>query len=214
MKLKVLLTFVIRLLVIPSQFNPQLQTKFKNLDIGEFEMNGVEVTYHDNSFIVRENRYELTLEFVHFLSNPNLKNESIEDDEDKKIKRFLRAIEYDTGKGDKRSSRYKPIKHLLDVRKNIQSASSSARYLGKGITKQGFYTSSKAHQRNCFHYRDQGTCFADPNNLKERLEKLKLETKTGHDGSHDEMLKTSDQLLSMNIINKEQLDIFLFSYGK
>ena len=38
-----------------AQSNPQLQLKFKNLDIGEFEMNGVKVTYHDDSFLVRRN---------------------------------------------------------------------------------------------------------------------------------------------------------------
>ena len=53
----------------------------------------------------------------------------------------------------------------------------------------------------------------DPNNLIERLELLILETK-GHDGLHDEMLDISKQLLSMNIINQDQLDHFVFNYGK
>ena len=54
----------------------------------------------------------------------------------------------------------------------------------------------------------------DPNNLIERLELLILETKAGHDGVHDEMLDISKQLLSMNIINQDQLDNFVFNYGK
>ena len=54
----------------------------------------------------------------------------------------------------------------------------------------------------------------NPNNLVERLELLILETKAGHDGLYDEMLNISKQLLSMNIINKEQLDNFVFDYGK
>ena len=54
----------------------------------------------------------------------------------------------------------------------------------------------------------------DPNNLIERLELLILETKAGHDGLHDEMLDISKQLLSMNIINQDQLDNFVFNYGK
>ena len=53
----------------------------------------------------------------------------------------------------------------------------------------------------------------NPNNLVERLE-LKLETKAGHDGLYDEMLDISKQLLSMNIINQEQLDNFVSTYGK
>ena len=54
----------------------------------------------------------------------------------------------------------------------------------------------------------------DPNSLKERLELLVLETKAGHDGLYDEMLNISKQLLSMNIVNQEQLDNFVFIYGK
>ena len=59
-----------------------------------------------------------------------------------------------------------------------------------------------------------GLSKADPNNLIERLELLILETKAGHDGLYDEMLNISKQLLSINIKNKEQLDIFVFIYGK
>ena len=54
----------------------------------------------------------------------------------------------------------------------------------------------------------------NPNNLVERLELLILETKAGHDKSYDEMLDISKQLLSMNFINQEQLDNFVFNYGK
>ena len=54
----------------------------------------------------------------------------------------------------------------------------------------------------------------NPNNLVERLELLILETKAGHDGLYDEMLDISKQLLSMNIINQEQLENFVFNYGK
>ena len=53
-----------------------------------------------------------------------------------------------------------------------------------------------------------------PNSLVERLELLILETKAGHDGLYDEMLDISKQLLSMNIINQEKLDNFVFNYGK
>ena len=49
------------------------------------------------------------------------------------------------------------------------------------------------------------------NNLIERLELLILETKAGHDGLYDEKLDISKQLLSMNIINQEQLDNFVLT---
>ena len=52
---------------------------------------------------------------------------------------------------------------------------------------------------------------SNPNNLKERLELLILETKAGHDGLYDEMLDISKQLLSMNIINQYQLDNFFLT---
>ena len=54
----------------------------------------------------------------------------------------------------------------------------------------------------------------DPSNLIEQLELLILETKAGHDGLYDEMLDISKQLFSMNTINQEQLDNFVFNYGK
>ena len=54
----------------------------------------------------------------------------------------------------------------------------------------------------------------NPNNLVERLELSIIETKAGHDGLCNEMLDISKQLLSMNIINQEQLDNFVFNYGK
>ena len=54
----------------------------------------------------------------------------------------------------------------------------------------------------------------NPNNLIERLEILILETKAGHNGLSDEMLNISKQILSMNIINEEQLYNFVINYGK
>ena len=50
-------------------------------------------------------------------------------------------------------------------------------------------------------------------NLTERLEII-LETDADHDGSYIEMLNMSKKLLSMKIIKKEQLDSFVFNYGK
>ena len=39
------------------QSNPQLKLKFGNLDIGEFQMNGVKLIYQENAFIVNDNIY-------------------------------------------------------------------------------------------------------------------------------------------------------------
>ena len=163
------------------QSNPQLNLKFGNLDIGEFEMNGVKLIYQENAFIVKDNIYELSDEFINFLTNPNIKHGEIEDDENK-IKRFLKDIRYDLGKGDKKSARYRTIKRIIGAKDDVY---------GRGLNSN-----------------------PDPNSLIEIPELLILETKAGHDGLYDEMLDISKQLLSMNIINQEQLDNFVFNYGK
>ena len=161
------------------QSNPQLKLKFGNLDIGEFEMNGVKLIYQENSYIVKDNIYELSDEFIIFLTNPNIKYGQFEEDENK-IKRFLKDIRYDLGKGDKKSARYRTIKRIMGAKDDVY---------GRGLNR-------------------------NPNSFVERLELLIPETKAGHDGLYDEMLDISKQLLSMNIINQKQLDIFVFNYGK
>ena len=171
------------------QSNHQLKLKFVNLDIGEFEMNGVKLIYQENSFIVKDNIYELSDEFINFLTNPNKKYGEVEEDENK-IKRFLKDIRYDLGKGDKKSATYRTIKRIMGVKEDV---------FGRGLN-------SNPNPNN------QRTCHL--NGLVERLELLMLETKAGHDGLYDELLDISKQLLSMEIINQEQLDNFVFNYGK
>ena len=162
----------------------------KKLDPGEFEMNGVKLTFIvKDSFIVRDNIYEFSDGFINFFTNPNVTyDDKIEEDENK-IKRFLFDIGYDIGKGDKRSSRYGTIKRILEDKE---------KYYGRGLTKDKLID----------HSHDSA------NNLVDRLELHILETKAGHDGLYDEMLNISKQLLSMNIINQEQLHNFVFNYGK
>ena len=170
------------------QSNPQLKLQFLNLDIGEFEMNGVKLIYQENAFIVKDNIYEFSDEFINFLTNPTIKHGEIKEDENK-IKRFLKDIRYDLGKGDKKSARYRTIKRIIGVNDDVY---------GRGFN-------SYHNQQSCHHY-------VDPNSLTERLELLIIETKAGHDGLYDEMLDISKQLLSMNIINQEQLENFVFNY--
>ena len=120
------------------QSNPQLKLNFGNLDIGEFEMNGVKLIYQENAFIVKDNIYELTDEFISFLTNPNIKHGEIEEDENK-IKRSLKDIRYDLGKGDKKSARYRTIKRIIGVKDYV---------FGRGLN-----SNSNPNY--------QGTCFAD-----------------------------------------------------
>ena len=53
-----------------------------------------------------------------------------------------------------------------------------------------------------------------PTNIIGRLEHLVLEKKAGHDGLYDDMLDLSKQPVSMLFFNEEQLDNFIFNYGK
>ena len=100
------------------QSNPQLKLKFVNLNIGEFEMNGVKLIYQENAFIVKDNIYELSDEFINFLTNHNIKHGEIEEDENK-IKVFLKDVRYDLGKGDKKSARYRTIKRIIGIKDDV-----------------------------------------------------------------------------------------------
>ena len=87
----------------------------------------------------------------------------------------------------------------------------------QGVVEEEEETVYESDQRSWFpdeEAKASGLSKTDPNNIVERLELLILETKAGHDGLYDEMLDISKQLLSMNIINQEQLDNFVFNYGK
>ena len=163
-----------------AQTNPQLKLELVDLPSRRYKMNGVDITLEQGAFLVRDNVYEFSEGFTDFLTKTNVTYDDKVEEDENKIKRFLKDIRYDLGKGDKKSARYRTIKRIMEVRDDI---------FGRGLN-------------------------GNPNNLVERLELLILETKAGHDGLYDEMLDISKQLLSMNIINQDQLDNFIFNYGK
>ena len=98
--------------LMTNQSNPQLKLFLSDIDIGEFKMNRVKVTYQENAFIVEDNIFEFSDGFINFLTNPNVKYNDLEEDENK-IKSFLLDIRYDIGTGDTRSNRYRTIKRIL-----------------------------------------------------------------------------------------------------
>ena len=104
--------------LISVQSNPQLKLEFTNLDIVEFEMNGVKQIYQENAFIVKDNIYELSDEFINFHTNPDIKHGEIEDDENK-IKRFLKDNRYDLGKGDRKKARYRTKKRIIGIKDDV-----------------------------------------------------------------------------------------------
>ena len=165
-----------------AQTNPQLRLELIDLPTTRYKMNDVDITLEQGAFLVKDNIYEFSDGFINFLTKSNVTyDDNIEEDESK-IKRFLKDIGYDLGKGDKKSARYRAIKRIMEVKDDVY---------GRGLNSN-----------------------PDPNSLIERLELLILETKAAHDGLYDEMRDISKQLLSMNIINQDQLDNFVFNYGK
>ena len=181
-----------------AQTNPQLKLELVDLPSRRYKMNGVDITLEHGAFLVRDNVYEFSEGFTDFLTKTNVTYDDKFEEDENKIKRFLKDIGYDLGKGDKKSARYRAIKRIIGAKDDVY---------GRGLN-------SNPDQQSCHHYVDQGTCFADPNSLVERLELLILETKAGHDGLYDEMVDISKQLLSMNIINQDQLNNFVFNYVK
>ena len=171
-----------------AQTNPQLKLELVDLPSRRYKINGVDITLEQGAFLVRDNVYEFSEGFTDFLTKSNVTYDDKVEEDENKIKRFLKDIRYDLGKGDKKSARYRTIKRIMEVRDDI---------FGRGLN------GNPNNQRSC-HL----------NGLVERLELLILETKAGHDGLYDEMLDISKQLLSMNIINQNQLDNFVFNYGK
>ena len=122
-----------------------------------------------------------------------------------KIRLFLSDIKYNRKRGDTISNRVKLIRRI-----EISFAQP------RGNPRHHTVDSSSeesVHERG-EEVEASGLSKANPNSLIERLEILILETKAGHDGLYYKMLDISKQLLSMNNINQEQLDNFVFNYGK
>ena len=87
-------------------------------------MSGVDITLEQGAFLVRDNVYEFSEGFTDFLTKSNVTDDDKVEEDENKIKRFLKDIRYDLGKGDKKSARYRTIKRIMEVREDI---------FGKGI---------------------------------------------------------------------------------
>ena len=76
-------------------------------------MNDDDITLKQGAFLVKDNIYEFSNRFIDFFTKSNVTyDDNIEEDEIK-IKRFLKDIRYDVGKGDKKSARYRTIKRIM-----------------------------------------------------------------------------------------------------
>ena len=176
--------------IMGVQTNPQLKLNLVDLPTRRYIMNDVDITLEQGAILVRDNIYEFSEGFTAFLTKSNVLYDDIKQDNNKII-RFSKDIRYDVGKGDKKSDRYRTIKRIMGVKVDV---------FGRGLNSNS-------------NPNDQGTT-RHVNDLVERLELLILETKAGHNWLYDEMLDISKHLLSMNIINQEQLDNIVFNYGR
>ena len=78
-------------------------------------MNDVDITIEQGAFLVKDNIYEFSDGFFNFLTKSNVTyDDNIEEDENK-IKKFLKDIGYDLGKGDKKSARSRTIKRIIEA---------------------------------------------------------------------------------------------------
>ena len=179
--------------------------------------NDIDVVLVPYSIKLKGKVYDFSKGFAMFITSKDVTERDIKGDEIK-IKQFLKDIGYQQG-GDTKSNRSKlirrmfasigePTSHVIP----IPTSSEDKKYQGHTIDYEQGAVVEK--EEETFYESDEevkasGLSKIDSNNLVERLELLILETKAGHDGLYDEMLNISKQLLSMNIINQEQLDNFV-----
>ena len=101
-----------------GQTNPQLKLNIVDLPTRRYKMNDVDITLEQSAFLVKDNIYEFSKGFTDFLTKSNVLYDDIKEDENK-IKRFLKDIRYDVGKGDKKSARYRSIKRIMGVKDDV-----------------------------------------------------------------------------------------------
>ena len=179
-----------------KQTNIQLRLDPFGANENEFTINNVPTHRTPDGIKLRNNNYDFTKGILMFVTNKNVTERDIKGDENK-IKRFLRDVNYKQ-RGDTKSNKSKVIRRL-----SINIASPRRDSFSSEST---VYDTNEEEEE----IKASGPTKTDPNNI----ELLILETKACHDGLYDEMLDISQQLLSMNIINQEQLDNFVFNYGK
>ena len=95
-----------------TQTNPQLKLELVDLPSRRYKMNGVDITLEQGAFLVRDNVYEFSEGFTDFLTKPNVTYDDKVEEDENKIKRFLKDIRYDLEKGDKKSARYRTKKNV------------------------------------------------------------------------------------------------------
>ena len=75
-----------------AQTNPQLKLELVDLLSRRYKMNGVDITLEQGAFLVRDNVYEFSEAFTGFLTKSNVTYDDKVEEDENKIKRFLKDI--------------------------------------------------------------------------------------------------------------------------
>ena len=211
------------LIEMGKQTNKQFELISVDPNSNKFKINGVDVSLVPDGIKMKVKVYDFSKGFALFITNKDVTERDTKGDENK-IKQTLRDIGYKQ-REDTKSNRSKVIRRMLA---NIGEATSHVISILTSSEDEIYRRDTSDYEQGIEEEEEEeetdyktdeqieasGLTKADPYNLKERLEFLILKTKAGHDGLYDEMLDISKQLLSMNIINQEQLENFVFNYGK
>ena len=102
-----------------AQTNPQLKLELVDLPSRRYKMNGVDINLEQGAFLVRDNVHEFSEGFTDFFTKTNLTYDDKVEEDENKIKRFLKEIRYHLGKRDRKSASYRTIKCIMEVRDDI-----------------------------------------------------------------------------------------------
>ena len=209
-----------------KQSNKQFQLISVDANSNKFKINGIDVSLVPDGIKMKSKVYDFSKGFLMFITNKDVAERDIKGDENK-IKEFLKDIGYKQ-RGDTRSNRSKLIRRMFasigEAVSRIGKPSSQVISIPTSSEDEIYQheTSDDDEEETDYEIEASGRskdlrpCSPKVNPIKlvERLDLFILETKAGHDGLYDEMLNISKELLSMDFINQEQLDKFVFNYGK
>ena len=82
-------------------------------------MNDVDITLEQGAFLVKVNIYEFSDGFNNILTKSNVTHDDNIEEDENQIKRFLKDIRFDLGKGDKKSARYRTIKRIIGIKDDV-----------------------------------------------------------------------------------------------
>ena len=77
-----------------AQTNTQIKLELIDLPTRRYKMNGVDITLEQGAFLVRDNVYEFSERFTEFLTKSNVTYDNKVEEDENKIKRFLKDMRW------------------------------------------------------------------------------------------------------------------------